>query len=99
MEAMRQSWSDDRLDDLSGRVDAGFARLEQRLDASDGRLEAIAERMDRRIDESAPDLRLEFNTRFDRLESRFDRMQQTLIVTGGGIVATLIAACVVALVG
>ncbi len=26
MEAMRQSWSDDRLDDLSNRVDAGIAQ-------------------------------------------------------------------------
>jgi DNA anti-recombination protein RmuC len=110
MEAMRQSWSDDRLDDLSGRVDVGFARLEQRLDASEERLarridesaermEAIATRLNTRIDESARDLRLEFNTRFDRLESRFDRMQQTIILTGGGIVATLIAACVAALLG
>lgn len=110
MEAMRQSWSDDRLDDLSGRVDAGFARLEQRIDASEERLnrriDTVEERLHRRIDESARDTRLEFSTRcngletrFDQLEARFDRMQQTIMITGGGIVATLIATCVAALVG
>ena len=26
MEAMRQTWTDDRMDDLVGRVDTGFAR-------------------------------------------------------------------------
>jgi hypothetical protein len=31
MEAMRQSWSDDRLDDLSQRVDLGFQRVDQQL--------------------------------------------------------------------
>jgi DNA anti-recombination protein RmuC len=121
MEAMAQTWSDDRLDRLNSRVDKGFARLEQRIEASEerlnGRIEASEERLNRRIDESAErmeaigdrlnaridessrDLRLEFNARFDNLESRFDRMQQTIMVTGGGIVATLIATCVAALAG
>jgi hypothetical protein len=32
MEAMRNAWTDERLDDLAGRVDTGFARLEDRFD-------------------------------------------------------------------
>jgi hypothetical protein len=28
MEAMRQSWTDDRLDDLSRRMDDGFNRID-----------------------------------------------------------------------
>jgi hypothetical protein len=28
MELMRQTWADTRLDDLNGRVDHGFARLD-----------------------------------------------------------------------
>jgi hypothetical protein len=28
MEAMRQSWTDDRLDDLSRRMDNGFSRID-----------------------------------------------------------------------
>jgi uncharacterized protein YdcH (DUF465 family) len=29
---MRQTWTDDRMDDLAGRVDAGFAQVDQRFD-------------------------------------------------------------------
>ena len=28
MEAMRKSWTDERLDDLANRMDAGFARVD-----------------------------------------------------------------------
>ncbi len=28
MEAMREAWTDDRLDDLNGKVDDGFRRVE-----------------------------------------------------------------------
>jgi hypothetical protein len=28
MEAMRQSWTDERLDDLNRRVDTGFSRID-----------------------------------------------------------------------
>jgi hypothetical protein len=60
--ADREKWTDDRLDDLSGRV----SHLELRMDA-----------------------------RFDMLEARFDRLQNALVVTLGGLVTaslTLIAA-------
>ena len=45
---MRQSWSDDRLDDLNGRVD----RLTDRVDAG-------FDRLDKKIDNSAAELRQE----------------------------------------
>jgi tetrahydromethanopterin S-methyltransferase subunit G len=92
MEAMRQSWSDDRLDDLNGRVDrlsdrveVGFARVDTRIDAS-------AARLDTRIDASAAELRQEMHMRFDRIETRFDAMQQTMIRVGGGLIGVLFAA-------
>lgn len=31
MEAMRQTWTDDRMDDLVHRVDTGFAQVDQRF--------------------------------------------------------------------
>jgi hypothetical protein len=65
MEAMRQSWTDDRLDGLSERVDLGFRHVDERFD----RMEAS----------------------LTRLEERFYRFQLTMIVTGGGIIAALIA--------
>jgi acyl carrier protein phosphodiesterase len=55
MEAMRQSWSDDRLDHLNRRVDEGFALVDQRFDQVDQRFERLEDRFDH-LDE-----------RFDRL--------------------------------
>jgi hypothetical protein len=33
METMRQSWTDERLDDLNARVSDGFRRIDERIDA------------------------------------------------------------------
>lgn len=48
MEAMRRSWTDERLDDLNARVDdlgrrmdAGFARVDAELRALDGRFDDL----------------------------------------------------------
>ena len=49
---------------------------------------------DERMDEFTAHVDQRFNAvdkRLDRLEDRFDGLQRTLIVTGGGIIATLIA--------
>jgi hypothetical protein len=37
MEAMRQTWTDDRMDDLAGRVDAGFAWVDKQFEKVDER--------------------------------------------------------------
>ena len=50
MEPVREAWTDERLDDLIRKVDAGFR-----------------------------DLRSEMNTRFDRMDARFDSMQRTMV--------------------
>jgi hypothetical protein len=46
METMRSTWTDERLDDLSQRVDAGFNLVGTRLDKLDGRLEKLDARLD-----------------------------------------------------
>ncbi len=84
MEAMRQSWSDDRLDDLNQRVDEGFARV----DAQFARLDA---KIDSKIDAAAADLRQEMQMGFHQVNSRFDAMQQTMIRVGGGLIGVLVA--------
>jgi DNA anti-recombination protein RmuC len=57
-----------------------------RMAWTDERMDDFAAHVDQRFD--AVDKRL------DRLEDRFDGLQRTLIVTGGGIIATLIAGIV-----
>ena len=41
MENMRQSWTDERLDDLNHRVDEGFNRVDAELRALNGRFDAL----------------------------------------------------------
>ncbi len=90
MEAMREAWTDDRLDDLNHKVDEGFRRVDARFDAiqahMDARFESMQAHLDRRFD--AQDHR--FEGRFASLEKRIDGLQRTLIVTNGAIVAALI---------
>jgi hypothetical protein len=38
---MRHNWTDERLDDLSRRVDAGFTRVDADLRGLDARLDAF----------------------------------------------------------
>jgi len=49
MEAMRQSWSDDRLDDLNHRVDDGFKELRREMGARFDRVDARFDALQRTI--------------------------------------------------
>jgi archaellum component FlaC len=91
MEAVRQSWSDDRLDHLNDRVNEGFARVDQRFEQIDQRFEQVDQRFER-VETSIRDLRIEMDLRFGRLEEKIDRLQQTIIVVGGGLFGTVVVA-------
>jgi hypothetical protein len=43
---MRQSWTDERLDDLNHRVDEGFRRVDDRFDRVDARFDRMDDRFD-----------------------------------------------------
>ena len=98
MEAMRQSWSDDRLDDLNKRVDelsrrtdAGFARIDAQFARVDRRFEVLQDRLETRIDASAAELRQEMRQGFHEVNARFDAMQQTMMRIGAGLIGVLVA--------
>ena len=97
MQAMREAWTDERLDDLTNRVDEGFVRADARTDRFedqvdarlaqvDARFDKLEERVDNGFDRMARDmrdlrveLRGEMDTRFGRLESRFDWLQRMMV--------------------
>jgi hypothetical protein len=58
MEAVREAWTDERLDDLARRMDRGF------------------DRVDRDIRDLRAELKTDMDSRFGRLEARFDSMQR-----------------------
>ena len=45
MEAMRSTWTDERLDDLNLRVDRGFDRVDRRFEQVDARFAEIDGRL------------------------------------------------------
>lgn len=86
MEAVRESWTDERLDDLNAKVDRGFERIEadlraQRLEtrtefvAVRGEMKAGFDRMEARFEKT--DERFDrMSERFDHMNERFDRMNE-----------------------
>jgi septation ring formation regulator EzrA len=96
MEAMRESWTDERLDYFRAETAQRFDAVDQRFDVVDKRFDAV----DRRFE--AVDQRFDVvEQRLDRIEvglrdlnGRFDALNRTLLQTGGGIIATLIAGIV-----
>ncbi len=75
-EGMVENWNDERLDELSRRVDAGFEKT------------ATKEETNRRFDES--DRRLDEITSAVRyLGERFDRLQNTLMIGLTGLIAVI----------
>ncbi len=81
MEAMRESWTDARLSDFAAHTDRRFDAVDRRFDAVDRRFD--------RVDTDVRELRQETNDRFERLESRVDDLQRTMLQLGGGTIVTI----------
>jgi hypothetical protein len=77
MEAMRQTWSDDRLDHLNARVDEGFRNVDERFKQVDARFDRIEHRLDN------------LDARFDRLQHTIWIVGGGLMST---LIATCVAA-------
>jgi hypothetical protein len=86
MEAMRQDWSDDRIDSLDRKVDEGFRHVDQRFEQVDQRFEQIDrrfEQVDRRFEGVEGELRAlrgDVNKRFESLEEGVRGFHRTLVV-------------------
>jgi hypothetical protein len=83
MNAVRGAWTDERLDDLSARVDRGFDRVSG--DVRDLRAEMDV-RFDR-VNGELGDLRTEMNT-------HFDAMQRTMALGFASVVASVVGAVI-----
>jgi hypothetical protein len=81
MEAMPQSWNDDRLDDLNVKVDRGFEHVDKRFEAVDKRLE----RLDERIHEDSVAVRVEIRESAENTQRMLiQAMLAILTLTMGG---------------
>jgi hypothetical protein len=87
MEAMRQSWTDERLDDLNRNVDRRFAEVDRRFDEVDRRFDRVDERFDR-VDDEFREMRVEMNARFDSLQRTMLQMSGLVVAALIGVIAT-----------
>jgi tetrahydromethanopterin S-methyltransferase subunit G len=84
MEAMRQSWTDDRLDALNEKVDRRFDEVDRRFDEVDRRLG--------NVEGEVKELRREMTAGFDLVHARFDSMQKTMFQSSVLVVVALLGA-------
>jgi hypothetical protein len=102
MERARATWTDERLDDLSHRVDDGFNRVDEdlrqmrtemnsRFDGLEGRLGERIDGVEGRLERRIGSLERQLGGRIDGLEARFDSLQRTMIQVGGGMIVTVLA--------
>ncbi|HET8862633.1 MAG TPA: hypothetical protein VFM94_05225 [Solirubrobacterales bacterium] len=91
MEAMRESWTDDRLDDLNGKVDAQHLEMRTEFRAIRGEMKDEFRAVRGEMKEEFRAVRGEIGAGFDRIDGRFDALQRTLLQIAGGTIATLIA--------
>jgi predicted nuclease with TOPRIM domain len=88
MEAMRNSWTDDRLDHLNQRVDEGFERMDKEFARVDKRFDEGFERMDQefaRVDKRLDDGFQRMNDEFARVDKRFDKVEDAIVTLSGSI--------------
>jgi len=88
MEAMRESWTDERLDDLNGKVDSLRLEMKSEFGGVRSEMNERFDKVDERFDRS--DERLErMGERFDQ---RLDSLSHVLILFSGGVCAALVTA-------
>jgi len=94
MNAVREAWTDERLDDLNGRMDKGFDRVDTDIRELRSQMDARFERVDADLRELRSEMRSGFDrvdSNFDRVDARFDALQRTLIIGCIGFAASLAA--------
>ena len=69
MEAMRSTWTDERLDDLARRMDTGFERVDTEIRSLRGELHI-----------EVGGLRAEMNSRFDWMQRTMIGMMGSIVV-------------------
>jgi lysophospholipase L1-like esterase len=78
MEAMREAWTDERMDDLVARVDRGFVQADARMERFENRVEAGFDRIDAGFEKM--EARFErVDARFEKVDERFEKMDERFL--------------------
>jgi Skp family chaperone for outer membrane proteins len=79
MQTMRESWTDERLDDGFDRVSADIQSLREE-----------SKGLRKEMRQEFGSMRQEMNARFEHQEGRFDDLQRILIQVGSGMIVALL---------
>ncbi len=97
MHLMRESWTDDRLDDLRNDVSEFRAETKAEFAAVQDEFTAVRKEMGsefaavrKEMGDEFKAVRAEMKAGFDGIHERFDRFQQTMIGFSGLVIAALI---------
>ncbi|HEU4462061.1 MAG TPA: hypothetical protein VFR75_05665 [Solirubrobacterales bacterium] len=80
----RETWTDERLDDLRGDMN-------RRFDEAKGETQGLQAG----TEEEFRELRKEMNSRFDGMNARFDALQKTMVLSVVSVSASVISALIV----
>jgi formylmethanofuran dehydrogenase subunit E len=75
MEAMRESWTDDRLDDLNGKVDALRVEMRTEFKAVRGEMKEEFAAVRGEMREEFASVRAEMKAGFEKLDLRFEKFE------------------------
>lgn len=78
-----ENWNDERMDELSRRMDAGFKEMREGFARVDREMKEGFTRVDREMKEG-----------FARVGDRVDRLTNTVIIGGAGFCTAVVAAAV-----
>jgi hypothetical protein len=94
MEAMRDKWTDERLDDMNAVMADGFNRTDADLRAlrSDTTSEFAAVRSEMRSEFAAvrSEMKSEFAASRSEMNSRFEATQRLIVQVGAGMFGTMV---------
>jgi histidinol phosphatase-like enzyme len=90
METPMDRWNDDRLDELSRRMDDGFKQVNADMKEGFAQMDQRFAQMDQRFER--------MDQRFESVDQKFDRLLHTLALISWGVAGTLFAALISVLV-
>jgi hypothetical protein len=86
---LRESWPDDRLNELDKKVAVGFAKADERFNVVDERFDVIDERF-KEVDKRFDKVEGKIDTLDGKFDKKFDRLTFWILASGAGIITTLI---------
>lgn len=76
---MRESWTDERLDDFRDEVNRRFDEVDQRFD-----------RLETKVDANHREVKAEIATLRGEMTSGFERLYRTMVLLGAGAMTTIV---------